>query len=232
MSFVSSIAIRKSNKIETILLAVLHQPPPDSNRMQAPIPLKKCLMSSIGMTPPPKSTDVASSSNVRSYIPPHLRKTSSAPTNVNTSVDLLQEYFPSLGIAATTTVEKKPMISFKTKLDALIEFEKLSEVEKQRRMEARRAMEGFEVLPLRLTIDYREQLFQQHKAFNEAVIKYQRDAYCGLQDLISLETLPVHKTTETQKSASHQEYDTLDSSFFSEEDVYDDLNTSNYSYSA
>ena len=128
-------------------------------------------------------------STASKYIPPHLRMAAAAAAAKKaTEPPKPEDYqsqtlFPSLGgvkhvIRPNLTVDReyeRPTLNFKQKVDDLIEFEKKSELEKEAIREAARALEGFVVLSLKITPEFR-------RRYNEGVaraieIEKERDIY-------------------------------------------------------
>jgi len=105
--------------------------------------------------------------------------------------------FPTLG---SSSVKQNPIVeqpsnkvSFKNKIDALIEFEKLSAIEQQKRLAANRAMDGFVALSLNLTDEVREEMFQRRIAQKNLAEQYQIDKDCGIEGAISLESIQLNE---------------------------------------
>jgi len=124
-----------------------------------------------------------------SYVPPHLRKAlEEAARKEANKLDINSRIqFPTLGSATIEQIAVPTKTTFKEKIDSLIAFEQLSEQEKQARLQAKKAMEGFEVLSLRLTPEYRRVLIDRQLARDRAVVQWELDVARGTQGLISLE---------------------------------------------
>ena len=144
-------------------------------------------------------TSVAS----KGYIPPHLRKNekNTVPTDLK-SLD--KEFFPSLddpkkntATSPTTATATSPTTTttnvwnkkttFKTKIENLISFDKLTAKEKLERIQLKHAMEGFEKLSLKLTEEDRAMLYKQRQEQNAEIKAWNNAAFIGIQGLISLE---------------------------------------------
>jgi hypothetical protein len=195
--------------------------------------LEKCLMSSISSLPPKSSDSVqqqAQSVKKTGYIPPHLRKKfeevqKKAPVDLSSTTA-----FPSL---CSSSVKESPIapssntISFKSKIDSLIEFEKLSAIEKQKRLNATRAMDGFVILSLNLTPEVREEMFQQRIAQEKLAVQYQIDKDCGIEGIISLENiqlnepqmLPLKRSLSQLYNQEEMDEDEMEVSYSEEEEI-------------
>jgi hypothetical protein len=97
------------------------------------------------LTLPPRSDASNKKSVNNGYVPPHLRKgekntVSSTPVAVDMSTQSFPEMNTEVKKSNPSNVWNK--ISFKKKIDDLLEFEKLSEIEKQTRLDKKRIMEG------------------------------------------------------------------------------------------
>ena len=146
-------------------------------------------------TPPPKMTDQTSVTS-KGYIPPHLRKNekNTIPTDLK-SLDI--EFFPSLDDPKKNTASATASTSssnvwnkkttFKTKIENLISFDKLTAKEKLERIQLKHAMEGFEKLSLKLTEEDRATLYEQRQEQNAEINAWNDAAFIGIQGLISLE---------------------------------------------
>jgi hypothetical protein len=146
-------------------------------------------------TPPPRITDQTSVAS-KGYIPPHLRKNekNTVPTDLK-SLD--KEFFPSLddpkkntatATAPTTTSNVwNKKTTFKTKIENLISFDKLTAKEKLERIQLKHAMEGFEKLSLKLTEEDRAMLYEQRQEQDAEINAWNNAAFIGIQGLISLE---------------------------------------------
>ena len=147
-------------------------------------------------TPPPRMTDQTSLAS-KGYIPPHLRKNekNTVPTDLK-SLD--KEFFPSLDdpkkntattatATATTSNVWNKKTTFKTKIENLISFDKLTAKEKLERIQLKHAMEGFEKLSLKLTEEDRAMLYEQRQEQDAEINAWNNAAFIGIQGLISLE---------------------------------------------
>jgi len=155
-------------------------------------------------TPPPRITDQTSVTS-KGYIPPHLRKNekNTVPTDLK-SLD--KEFFPSLddpkkntatAISPTTTTNVwNKKTTFKTKIENLISFDKLTAKEKLERIQLKHAMEGFEKLSLKLTEEDRAMLYEQRQEQNAEINAWNNAAFIGIQGLISLEDSELLSETE------------------------------------
>jgi len=155
-------------------------------------------------TPPPRMTDQTSVAS-KGYIPPHLRK--NEKNTVSTDLKSLdKEFFPSLddpkkntatatATSPTITIATASVTSnvwnkkttFKTKIENLISFDKLTAKEKLERIQLKHAMEGFEKLSLKLTEEDRAMLYEQWQEQNAEINAWNNAAFIGIQGLISLE---------------------------------------------
>ena len=143
-------------------------------------------------TPPPRITDQTSVAS-KGYIPPHLRKNekNTVPTDLK-SLD--KEFFPSLDDPkknTTATVTASPTTSnvwnkkttFKTKIENLISFDKLTAKEKLERIQLKHAMEGFEKLSLKLTEEDRAMLYEQRQEQDAEINACNNAAFIGIQGI-------------------------------------------------
>jgi len=121
----------------------------------------------------------------QSYVPPHLRKSIEQKPKALDGTSRTQ--FPTLQTTSTVQTTKQWDTSFKQKIDALIELEKLTDEERRARERAKHAMEGWEVLSLTLTKERLEEINQARLRADRLYNAYQMTVDAGTQDLEPLE---------------------------------------------